>query len=556
MHDIVNQIKKAIDYRDFFSRFLKLKKVGSTHMSLCPFHPDSQPSLSIDLERGLWYCFGCNKGGDIFNFIMEMEGCNFLESVKCIADMLSIEFKTEQIQNFVRKSTSLNYELYGLLAKFYHNVLLKSSISTKAREYLQRRGIDNEIIEQYQLGYCPKNIENLKIFCKKKGINIHDLYESGILYKKGNDFQEILAGRIVIPIYNPNGLVIGFSGRDIDDKDPKYINTIGFVKTNTLYGINLAKSYIRANDSVFLVEGYFDVWSMYLSGHRNSVGLMGTSISDKQIDIIKRYCNNAILFLDFDKSGQESTLNAIINLASHGLSVKIVSIKDYKDPHEVFSSDPDLLRNINRFSVDDIKYMTDRYFVQPNAYERQKFLEKFVIPFLRSIRKKIIREEYVKKFCLDTSISYRYLSGMITGHRDDYQISEEEEAIKKYGLETYILIFALINFEIFEKFYPKLEEKLFSGKEIYHKLFKYLIECVNNKVQPNEYIVHELSLSEVLKSAVKVSIKMDKDQKEIYFTRLINSLYKKRLVLELKDSIKKEDYEKVREIQEKLRKLG
>ncbi|MCS7243214.1 MAG: DNA primase [Candidatus Calescibacterium sp.] len=554
MNDIILKIKRTVNYRDFFSSFLKLKKVGSTHMAVCPFHPDSQPSMSIDLEKGLWYCFGCNRGGDIFNFVMELENCSFFESVKFIADMLSIDIQEDS--KFLKRvnSGNINHEIYKILADFYHNILLKSSIGSKARDYLNDRKIKIEVIQNYKLGYCPKNVENLKIFSQKKGIKMEELYEYGLLYKKGKDFYEILAGRIVIPIYAANGTIIGFSGREIDDSKVKYINTIGLVKTNTLYGINVSKNSIRSNGVAFLVEGYFDVWALYSSGYENSVGLMGTSISDKQIDIIKKYTDKVVLFMDSDKSGQDSTINNIINLVSHGLNVKIAVVREYKDPHEAYLNNPEIIKNINRFILEDITYMIGCYVNQPDIHQKQKFLERYVIPFLKAIRKKVVRDEYIKRFSLDTSVSYKYLTKMMSGYNK--QISEEEEVIKKYGLEIYFLVFALVNFDLFKKFYENVDFDLFKQKDISSKLFKYLVECIKENVDPSEYIIHELLLTEVLKIVVKVSIDLDASQKESYFKKLINNLYKKFLMLELRDLMKRGEYEKTREIQEKLRKFA
>ncbi|MFN4220282.1 MAG: DNA primase, partial [bacterium] len=335
MDDIVSSIKKAINYKDFFSKYLKLKKVGSTYMSLCPFHSDSNPSLSVDLERGLWYCFGCNKGGDVFNFVMEMEGCSFSEAVKFLAEELSLEVPKEE-SKFRNDVKNIDFEIYKIISEFYHRILKKSSISEKARQYLLNRKIDEEIIDNYKLGYSSKNIENLRIFCKKKGISFEDLQKIGLVYKKGKDFVEILAGRLVIPIISSTGKILGFAGRSVDDSEPKYLNTIGLKKTETLYGINVAKEFIREKRVLILVEGYFDVWALYSLGFKNVCAVMGTSLSNAQIELIRKYSNEVILCFDSDRSGKEAMISLITQLVSNGLHVKVANISNYKDPHELY----------------------------------------------------------------------------------------------------------------------------------------------------------------------------------------------------------------------------
>lgn len=555
MNDLVKKIKDAIDYYDFFSRFLKLKKVGSTYMSICPFHPDSQPSLSVDIKNGLWYCFGCNRGGDIFNFIMELESCNFVDSLKYISELLGIEFN-ENNEIIKRQDVSIvNHEVYSLLSKFYHNVLKKSSISINAREYLLGRKISMDIVEKYELGYSPKNVENLKIFCQKKGINFELLEKAGILYRKGRDYVDILAGRIIIPIFGPNSKIIGFAGRSIDNSEPKYINTIGLVKNSTLYGIQIAKNYIKSTSTVIIVEGYFDAWSMHLSGYKNVVSVMGTTLSDKQVEIIKKYANEVIILLDADKSGLSATLNLVIQLVSNGLKVKIGMIENYKDPHDVYFNEPDKIKIVMNNLITDLDFMISFYLNQSDVYEKQKILEKYVVPFLSSIKGKVVKDEYISKFCSETFISKKYLLKMLS-KKVTFRNDSEEEIIKKYGMDVYILVFAFVNFDIFKKNHQYFDSFLFEGKELSRNLYKYLIECVKSGVYPSDYILHENKLSEVLKIVAKINLELDEDQKENFLQRLLDNLRKKNLIEELKNLIVKGDYEKAKEIQEKLKRIG
>lgn len=558
MEDLLNKIKSAINYYDFFSKYLKLKKVGSGYMALCPFHADSNPSLSVDIERGLWYCFGCNKGGDVFNFIMEMENCSFWESLKILCEELGISCTQEYESKYKSKGFlhEVNFEIYQIVMEFYHRILKKTSISEKARQYLAERKIKEDVIEAYKLGYASKNIENLKTFCNKKGISLEELEKAGLVYRKGKEFFEILAGRIVIPIFSPSGKILGFSGRSIDNSDPKYINTIGLKKTETLYGINVAKEYIRSRKSVIWVEGYFDVWALFSIGIKNTVAIMGTAVSQTQLQIIKKYADEVILFLDSDKSGKEAIINMLINLVANDLIVKICSLEKYKDPHEMFIYDPEVLEKVIETPKKDIKYLIDYYVNQPDVYKKQEILEKYVFPFFASIKKKLIKQEYVKNFSLETGVNYGYIVKNVKRFKTKEPLElNEEQVIKKYGLEVYLLVFGLFNFDILKKYLFSFNPVWFEQKEISSKLFKYLVEKAKTNTEPREYIIYELGLNEICGLVAKINLQIEPQQKEEYFKRIIQILEKKYLILDLKDSIKKEDYEKVKEIQRKFKKI-
>ncbi|MEN3015055.1 MAG: DNA primase [bacterium] len=552
MEDLILNIKKTINYGDFFGKYLKLKRVGSTYMSICPFHADSQPSLSVDLERGLWYCFGCNKGGDVFNFVMEMENCSFKEALYYLADILNIPLQDNQ--NLERLKVKIDFELYEKILSFYSNVLNKTEVGQRARKYLESRKVGSEVWKKFSLGYCPKNIKNLLTFCQKKGISIESLVKVGLVYKKGEDYQEILSGRIVIPIFSHNSKILGFAGRTIEDEQPKYINTIGLNKSSTLYGINLAKSYIKSTGNVFLVEGYFDVWALHSIGIQNVLGLMGTSITNNQIQLIKRYCSEVILTLDSDKAGQISTFNQLVKLVSENLVVKVVIIQEAKDPSELLSIDSQkLIENLNNIKS-DIDYLTQCYLSTIDIYERQKFLEKFIVLFLQSVKKEIIREEYIKKFSKESSLPYTYLRRLIKS-----KIVSDISLQQRIDLEIYFAIFCFVNFDIFEKYYTseylKVQRDYFEKDKAYI-LFKYLEECVSKGIQPAQKIIHDNNLTEELKMVVKNTIKLDSKERELYFLELYNNLRKKYLVKDLKEYIKKGNYEKAKEIEEELRKLS
>ncbi|MFN3994937.1 MAG: toprim domain-containing protein, partial [bacterium] len=439
-------------------------------------------------------------------------------------------------------------------------ILKKSSISEKARQYLVNRKIDEEIIDNYKLGYSSKNIENLRIFCKKKGISFEDLQKIGLVYKKGKDFVEILAGRLVIPIISSTGKILGFAGRSVDDSEPKYLNTIGLKKTETLYGINVAKEFIREKRVLILVEGYFDVWALYSLGFKNVCAVMGTSLSNAQIELIKKYSNEAILCFDSDRSGKEAMISLITQLVSNRLQVKVANISNYKDPHELYMNDSSKLKMIIENPDKAIKFLTDLYVNQIDVHKKQEFLEKRIFPFFASIRKKLIRDEYIKEFCFESNLSVNYVQKSLQRFQkflnssNNAEIIEEEVLIREYGLETYLLVFGIINFDLMLKNHILLKPEWFENKEIALKLYKYVIESIKKGIVPSEHIIHECGLSRIFPLAVKISLQISDEERTEYFSKLLKNLEKKHLIKNLRDFVRKGDYEKVKEIQERIRK--
>jgi len=572
MRDLVKKIREVINYQDFFSRFLKLNRVGSTFMSICPFHADSQPSLSVDLEKGLWYCFGCNKGGDVFNFIMEMEDCSFSTSVKIIADMLSIDYDNSDY-SFLDKREKIydipSEDILNSLCYFYHSVLLKTSVGKKAKEYLYSRGISDDIINEFRIGYDPKDIRNLKLFCEKKGIRLEEL--KGVVVRKGNDFEDILAGRIVIPIFLPNGRIIGFSGRSVGNQEPKYINTINLPKSDTLYGINFTKSYVKSKQELILVEGFFDLWSLYSLGYRNVASIMGTNLSDKQLEIIKKYSLYVNLLLDSDRSGNEAVTDLLIRFAKNGIGVKVAILDSYKDPNEAFIKDPEFLKNVFNNLQRDIDFITKRYLLESGPFEKQRFLEKKVLPFLSSISKKVVQDEYLRYFSNSTSISVKYLRNLISRSflvkKIDQKNSTENIDFKKHGVEIFCLVFFIVNYDVLKDFLNEILELFGEIIKIdnyfeddknnnFSDIVKTLYEYIVNNDSFDEYIIHSLKLYDVLSKVINVSIGVDLDQKKQYFRRIINNLKRKFLLLKMKEAFKSQNFDNLNYFQEQLKKLG
>jgi DNA primase len=579
LQEIILKIKKSINYLDFYSRFIKLKKIGSTHMGICPFHMDSNPSLSIDINEGLWYCFGCNKGGDIFNFIMEHEDLNFIESVKYLANYLNLEFEEfKEVNTHEKENKSKllpkekSYNLLKIFSEYYNKILLKTKVGQKALKYLESRGLNKEIIETFLIGYCPKNIENTLIFINKKKIDIKDLISTGLIIEKGQEkYYELMNRRITFPIFKSNK-IIGISGRAIDNKtEPKYLNTIGLQKNTTLYALNITKNYIKSENKAIITEGYFDALAVYKIGFKNVVAIMGISLSQEQLNLLKKYCNRVLLLLDQDKAGTEATLKLLLLLVLNNFSVEISFLKDYKDPNEALINNPNKLKESIENSIDSFEFLINLY-KSKKITDKQNFLEDIIIPYLSSISNLVIFEEYLKKFSNISKIDIPYLKKLIINYTKNTKLIQnktnkdinitnlninlEKLIIKEYGEKLFILCFFFYNFDIFIKIFKEQEflitENFKNLNEIEQKLYEHLITSKENNSLPNTYILYELNLKEIIKAIAKIISKTDKQKLYEFSINILKNIYNKSLFEQIKEALKNNELEKAKQLQNKI----
>ncbi|MBC7329798.1 DNA primase [bacterium] len=328
LQDLIAEIRDSASIVDVISYYIPVKRAGRSYKALCPFHPDRNPSLMISEEKGLWHCFGCGAGGDVFSFVMKMENVDFMEAAKLVAERVGIPFKWEG-----RGRWDNILEICETCAKYFHNVLLSKPEGEKALHYLQGRGMNMETIKQFMLGFAPPDLKELLNLLKD--YPNEDLENCGIFSKREGRLHLILSGRITFPIFSPNGKVIAFGGRVLDDSTPKYINsweTALFRKGRILYGFHLAKKDIMEAKKAFIVEGYMDLIALYSAGIKNTVATLGTALTDEHLRLLKRYCEEIYLAFDPDSPGMNATLRASPLIEEAGLRAKVILIPEGYDP--------------------------------------------------------------------------------------------------------------------------------------------------------------------------------------------------------------------------------
>ena len=333
----INAIREGADIVDIISGYLSLKQRGKNFLAVCPFHDDHSPSLVVSRERQMFNCFTCRTGGNVFTFIMKYENVSFVEAVKIVADKIGYNLNIANLSDFSTANKE-DYEIMEFSKKFYlNNIFTEKGIS--ARKYLEERGIDESIIKEFNIGLSLDNKDKLYKLLNSKKHNIDKASDLGLINKVGLDIYDVFSNRIMIPIENLKGQVVGFTGRIFNgEKDTaKYMNTKEteiFKKGQILFNYHNARNSIREEKCVIVVEGNMDAIKLSASGIKNVVALMGVALSKEQIDVLRKLKVPIILMLDNDSAGLEATVKNGDELQKYDVDLRVVRLTDAKDPDE------------------------------------------------------------------------------------------------------------------------------------------------------------------------------------------------------------------------------
>lgn len=333
----INEIRSRANIVDIISGYLQVSSKGKNYVALCPFHNDHSPSLIISPEKQIFNCFTCRTGGNVFSFVMKYENVSFAEAVSIVAKKVGFNLKNDVFVKSENKY-SKDYEIYEYAMKYYLNNI-NTTDGSKARDYLLKRGINETIIKEFKLGYSGSSKDTFYKLATNKGWDIETLNKLGLINKVNENVYDTFINRVVIPIENLKGEVVGFTGRIFNGEDntAKYLNTKEteiFKKSSLLFNYHNAKNYIRDRKSVIVVEGNMDAIKMSAKGFKNVVALMGVALSNEQIDILKRLKVPVILMLDNDNAGEEATIKNGESLINSGVDTKVVRLSGAKDPDE------------------------------------------------------------------------------------------------------------------------------------------------------------------------------------------------------------------------------
>ena len=336
--DIIEEVRMKNDIVDVVSQYVKLNRRGNTYFGLCPFHNEKTPSFSVTPSKQMYYCFGCGAGGNVYNFVMEYENYTFGEALQHLADragvqLPKIEYSREAREKAEKRATLL--EINKLAASYFYYQLRREN-GSQAYAYLINRGVSEDTIKKFGLGYSDKYSDDLYKFLKSKNYSDDLLRESGLFnVDERHGMYDKFWNRVIFPIMDVNNRVIGFGGRVMGDGKPKYLNspeTKIFDKSRNLYGLNIART--TRKNYLILCEGYMDVISMHQAGFTNAVASLGTALTSGHASLLKRYTQEVLLLYDSDDAGVRAALRAIPILREAGITSRVVSLKPHKDPDE------------------------------------------------------------------------------------------------------------------------------------------------------------------------------------------------------------------------------
>lgn len=441
----VEKIKEKLDVADVIGSYVKLEKAGANFKGKCPFHNEKTPSFFVSPNRGNYYCFGCGAKGDIFTFVQEFEGLDFVGSLKLLADKAGVS-----LDDFPRKDNSEKDRLHEVLEQataFFEDNLKKSPT---AQAYLKKRGLTEETVEFWRVGFTPKDWRLLHSHLKEKGVSEKDMERVGLIKKKeagleGENYYDVFRGRIMFPIFDVSGRVIAFSGRILeeDPKSPKYLNspeTELFNKSETLYGLDKAKVEIRKRDYTVLVEGQLDILMSHQEGFPNTVASSGTAFTIDHLRKLQRLSNRLMLAFDADKAGFVAANKSAVLGLSIGMEVKIAELPKGSDPAELIKEKLDVWKVALRNGKHLIDFYLDNLIAEKHDNRAlAKEVEKKVLPYIGLISSSIEQSHFVSQVSKKTGIredaiwnDLRKLPrGIQTGSVETLEQSVEKEIKKR-----------------------------------------------------------------------------------------------------------------------------
>lgn len=540
-YEEILSIQRKANIVDIIRDYVPLTQRGKNYFGICPFHDDHNPSMSVSPEKGVYKCFVCGNAGNVFNFVMEYEKVSFYEAVKIVADKIgvSIDISTSKKEN--TKKSPL-YDIYNIAYKFYQNNL-NTVYGKDAKKYLLNRKIDEDVIKNFNIGLSLSDSELCNAL-KAKGFKDDDIVSSGVAVQNGNNIYDIYKNRIMFPLYDLEGNVVGFSGRIYNQKsESKYINTKEteiFKKGELLYNYHIAKKEARKEKNIIVVEGFMDVIRLSTVGIVNVVATMGTAVTKYQLNLIQKLAPNITLMFDGDKAGEKAT-NAFIELANgNDSNIKVVRLEDNLDPDEyILTKGKDkMIYNLSHAqTVYDYKLSSYKENIDFNDSKEVSNYINVMIKEFEKIDDDIVREIEIKKLSESTNVSYDLIKSKLKDSEKKVIITHKPKNIKinKYEKASKYILYRMINDNNMILYYfnnlsylpNDIERKLASEIVLFYKKF--------NSFNLSDFIIYLEDKKELINLVVDISdLKYTEDELndniDNYFDVIKESLYNNQIV--------------------------
>lgn len=440
--ETLEQISSKVDAAEIIGRYVQLKTRGRKAIGLCPFHGERTPSFSVDLERGLWYCFGCSEGGSVYNFLMRIEGLNFPQAVKKLADEVGVPLEFEEANPEAQYRDKLR-ELLERTAQYYGELLLRSPLGEAARSYLSERGLSLETAQKFRLGWAPPSGDALVNKLKQAGYSREDGVKAGVIRDRSG--RDLLRNRLVFPITNAPGKVIAFGGRiihpDPDKKTPKYLNTPEteiYSKREHLYGLSFHRGEISRAKEALVMEGYLDVIAVSQAGFPLSVASLGTALTEEQCKLLSRYARKVHLFYDADRAGRSATEKAIDHFEKAGLLVHVSQLEQGEDPDSIIrDKGKEAFARVKESTVGVVEYLLEqksREYDLSTRSGKDEFADA-VLPAVAKVRDDKARDHYCTKIAQMLFLSESVISDQVFQIRQGKRLKRAHEKRQIVHLE-------------------------------------------------------------------------------------------------------------------------
>ena len=555
--DKIDEIKSVADIVSVIGDYVELKRAGSNYVGLCPFHNEKTPSFSVSPSKGIFHCFGCGVGGDVISFIMQKEGLSYPEAIKFLADKLGILVETNEVNKEKYEHRKKLFEINNEAKLFYYKNLLINDIP---KEYIKKRNLNNNLINKFIIGYADgKN--SLYRHLLQKGYQKDDIIEVGLINQddKGNIYDKF-RNRLMFPIIDIRGNVIGFGGRALAEARAKYLNSpqsLAYDKSKNVYGVSNLKNSTKVG-KIILVEGYMDVISLTNYGFDYAIASLGTSLTHDQAKLIKRYCRNIYICYDGDSAGQNATSRAIEIFKEQDISPNIIVIPDSMDPDDY----------IKQYGNENFNRLIDNA-MDSVIYEYKKILQKYDIndvkekikliddltTLLSKLDREVIRDEYIKRFSDDLNIEYMSLKKDVYNklkeakpnvnfhhERTDDNKSTDKDSINNQERITAIEIMTIACFH--KDVYDDLKDEFskFNTKISSYNYFMEFVDFYYSKNDENQ--IDEKSARDYFKNDIQMDRTIDYLYQKSRYSININNIarvileIKKYLMTQEKDNIK------------------
>lgn len=449
--DKVREVADRLSILEVVSDYVQLKRSGANYLGLCPFHAEKTPSFNVNPAREIFHCFGCGAGGNAFSFIMKIEGLSFPEAVKMLARKAGVEIEERQLtpaEKQAQNERQAFQRINELAADYFREVLRRKPEGAPGRQYLEKRSVDDETAEVYRLGFAPERRDGLTRYLREHDVELEVALKLGIVRKGDGGWYDQFRNRLIFPIRDAKGNVIAFAGRVLDASLPKYINSpesVLYHKSNVLFGMDMALPAVRTENSVIIVEGYFDHLALYRAGIRNVVATCGTALTATHAGLIKRHASKAFTLFDSDAAGRKATIRSMELFLEQHLPAYVISLPPGDDPDsflikndaEAFGTCLQKARPAFDFFVRSLLLQTS-----PDSVDNKVRIIDELAPRFRKIADPLERDLYEKEICRLLGISVqafrKRLGGMTLGPRD-LHVAQNTGAFRGDSLQETLL---------------------------------------------------------------------------------------------------------------------